>query len=103
MDKVVNVYVQKYRNKYKITIEIKINKWNLVKGLHKVFRLYSKKFKKLEEENKLIGKSSLQYNGTHLLQLQCENFEDVKDMIDKLSDLEYCEVTYMCMAIEKEM
>lgn len=91
MNKFVKVYVQKYKNKYKVTIEMDLNSANKTKGYYKVFRIFVDTHRKLEEENKLLDKRSLQYNKVHILQLQVKDIEDVKDMFSRLYDLNWCE------------
>lgn len=95
MDKVARAYIQKYKYKYKITIEIDLSMAHKTKGSHKLLRLYQKQCTYLEEKGLLIGKTSLQYYGKHLLQLEVGSIDENYKLFSNMSKLGYVDIEFV--------
>lgn len=95
MNKFAKVYIQKYKYKHKITIEIDLSMAYKNKGFHKLFRLYQKHCNQLEEQDLLIKKSSLQYCGKHLLQLEVGDIRESHSFLSAMSELGYVEFEFV--------
>lgn len=77
----VEVYIQHYQKYNSITLEMPVGKGRM----YKIFGSFVSTWKKLKQDKLLVSKSTLHYNGKHLLQIKADTSFDYQKWLGNIS------------------
>mgnify|MGYP007069472002 CR=1 FL=1 len=95
MDKYVEVLVEKFKHKYKITLIVDHRGYDKCEKFYSILRLYSKHTKRLNTNGLLLNKATWQFNHKHIAGFEVKDLNRTHEFLTQLSAFNYVDIKFI--------